>query len=179
MRLSNTKTLGVTLFLAVSVAISIAATKPNKIITANTSVTKDTGMFKNLKILPKDISKERLDMIMDHFKEALGVHCTFCHAMGSNGHPDFASDEKPEKDIARGMMKMTSDINTKYFNFENSTMPDTILVVKCMTCHRGNPHPDEVGKDSSMQHDNMPGGMPAPGMPPPNDSMHKMPPQNQ
>ena len=57
---------------------------------------------------------------------------------------DFASDEKEEKGIARYMMKMTAGINTTYFNFEKSNRPDTINVVKCITCHRGNPHPDEA-----------------------------------
>ena len=174
MKLLNTKTLTVTLLLAASVIISIAATKPTAVIITKKPALSDTGFFKNLKILPKDISKEKLDMIMDNFKASLGVRCNFCHAMGDNGHPDFASDAKPEKDIARAMMKMTSDINKNYFNFENSTRPDTIFVVKCVTCHRGNPHPDEVGKDSSMQHHDMPPGMPPSGMP--NDSNHKMAP---
>ncbi len=94
-------------------------------------------------MLPKDISKDSLDHVMHFFTKSLGVHCNFCHAF-SNGKPDFASDEKEEKDIARYMMRMTADINAKYFNSENSTRPDTIMVVKCFTCHRGNPHPDEA-----------------------------------
>ena len=169
------KSLTVILIIAACTFISIAATKPEPSAVAKSITTKsDTGFFKNLKILPKNISKDDLDMIMDHFKEALGVRCNFCHAMGNNGHPDFASDAKPEKDIARAMMKMTGEINKTYFNFENSTMPDTILVVKCVTCHRGSPHPDEAGKDSGMQHHDMPPGMPPAGMP--NDSNHTMAP---
>ncbi|MEJ0082894.1 MAG: c-type cytochrome [Puia sp.] len=55
---------------------------------------------------------------MDHFKAALGVKCSFCHAPSKDTAqkwPDFASDDKPEKLIARKMMKMTSKINKKFF----------------------------------------------------------------
>ena len=70
----------------------------------------DEPIYQNLKVLPKDISKEKLDKIMFGFKDALGVKCSYCHAKSQDTtvrHPDFASDEKPEKEIARSMMKMT------------------------------------------------------------------------
>ena len=35
--------------------------------------------FKNLKILPKDISEHDLDSVMHHFTASLGVKCNFCH----------------------------------------------------------------------------------------------------
>ncbi len=35
--------------------------------------------FKNLQILPKDISEHDLDSVMHHFSQSLGVHCDFCH----------------------------------------------------------------------------------------------------
>jgi hypothetical protein len=35
---------------------------------------------KNLKVLPKNISKEDLDKVMDGFKASLGVRCNYCHA---------------------------------------------------------------------------------------------------
>ncbi len=132
--------------------------------------TKPPGNWKNLKVLPQDISKDSLDAIMDHFKASLGVKCNFCHAAGSNGRLDFASDEKPEKDIARYMMKMTSDINKNYFNFNKSPMPDTIRVVSCYTCHNGNPHPEGVPPADTTHHGfPPPGGMPPGGMPPGGD----------
>lgn len=159
------KRLTVILFLAAGVIISVAATKPSsKIVTTKKTVT-DSGFFKNLQVLPKNISKDSLDMIMDGFKAALGVRCNFCHVF--NGKPDFASDEKPEKNIARKMMQMTADINAKYFNWEQSTRADTISVVKCITCHRQSPHPDEVGMDSSKMHDMMPPPAPGQQAPPP------------
>ena len=102
--------------------------------------------YKNLKILPKNISKEDLDKVMDHFKAALGVKCSFCHAPSKDTAqkwPDFASDDKPEKLIARKMMKMTSKINKKFFSDNKNEQGVAVPAVECMTCHRGSPHPDE------------------------------------
>ncbi len=134
------------------------------------------GGFKNLKVLPKDISHDSLDAIMDYFKGSLGVKCGFCHAPDpSTGKLNFASDDKPEKEIARAMMKMTYDINKNYFNFNNSNKPDTIRAVTCYTCHHGEPHPEaklQFEKDHHMMPP--PGGMPPNGMP--MDSAHKMSP---
>ncbi len=113
----------------------IAATKPP-----------EPPKYKNLKILPKNISKEDLDKVMDHFKTALGVKCSFCHAPSKDTAqkwPDFASDEKPEKLIARKMMKMTSKINKKFFSDNKNEQGVTVPAVECMTCHRGSPHPGE------------------------------------
>jgi hypothetical protein len=113
----------------------IAATKPP-----------EAPKYKNLKILPKNISKEDLDKVMDHFKAALGVKCSFCHAPSKDTAqkwPDFASDEKPEKLIARKMMKMTSKINKKFFSDNKNEQGVAVPAVECMTCHRGSPHPDE------------------------------------
>ncbi|MFT4152432.1 c-type cytochrome [Parafilimonas sp.] len=166
MMYSNKRKLNFLLFLAVCVFISVAATKPAAGIKTRTTVN-DTGLFKNLKVLPKDISKQELDTIMHGFNKALAVHCNFCHAPGADGKMDFSSDAKPEKDIARYMFTMTAEINTKYFNSENSTRPDTISVVKCLTCHHGSPHPDEAAMPAD-NHGNMP--------PPDRDSSGKMPP---
>ena len=145
---------------------------------ASTSFTTSSrqGGFKNLKVLPKDINHDSLIAIMDYFKGSLGVKCGFCHAPDpKTGKMDFASDEKPEKDVARYMMKMTSDINKNYFNFKNSANPDTIRAVTCYTCHNGNPHPESPLKFEDDHH------MPPPNngqMPPngqmPNDSLHRM-----
>jgi hypothetical protein len=72
--------------------------------------------FKNLKILPKDISKHDLDTIMHHFSASLGVRCNFCHVASEDMKKwDFSSDAKPEKNIARQMMLMAIDINKNYF----------------------------------------------------------------
>ena len=107
----------------------------------------DDDKPKNLKVLPKNISHEDLDKVMDGWKTALGVHCNFCHAASadsSSHHLDFASDAKPEKDIARHMYKMAGKINKKFFKEAKDDKGNSIAVVTCMTCHHGSPHPDEV-----------------------------------
>jgi hypothetical protein len=123
--------------------------------------------FKNLQILPKDISHEDLDKIMHGFNNALGVKCMYCHVHeGSDFRSgwDFSKDDKEEKQIARHMLKMTMGINSTYFNFSNSTQTDTIHVVTCITCHRGIAHPDADGIADQMK--KLGGGQP-PMMPPP------------
>jgi len=103
------------------------------------------GGFKNLKVLPKDISHEALDSVMGEFSVSLGVHCNFCHARKADTTQkglDFASDKKEEKEIARNMYKMTAYLNATYFNWKNSTRPDTIHYVVCYTCHHGGSSPD-------------------------------------
>jgi hypothetical protein len=116
------------------IAAGIAATTPQ-----------DPPKNKNLKILPKDISHDDLDKVMDGFKAALGVKCNFCHAAykdTSNHHLDFASDEKEEKNIARHMMLMTAKINKKFFNLNKDDKGQTVPAISCVTCHRGDPHPE-------------------------------------
>ncbi|WP_170971115.1 c-type cytochrome [Ilyomonas limi] len=116
--------------------------------------------WKNLKVLPQDISEDSLKVVMRTFNASLGVKCVFCHAMGDNGHPNFPSDDKPEKDIARYMMKMTKEINTTYFNFKKVANPDTIRVVTCYTCHKGDAHPEGIPPVDSTHMGMPPGNMP-------------------
>lgn len=98
---------------------------------------KEEPHFKNLKVLPKNISHDGLDSVMKHFNRALGVKCNFCHARTADGqHLDFASDSLEHKNIARGMMRMTARINKKFFK-EKSTTP----AITCFTCHHGSEEP--------------------------------------
>ena len=101
--------------------------------------------FKNLKVLPKDISSKDLQKIMvDEFQDGLGISCNYCHAPEKGSlHLDYASDEKPEKEIARAMMLMTMDINNKYFGVEHPVIGDSVLTISCNSCHHGTPHPDK------------------------------------
>jgi photosynthetic reaction center cytochrome c subunit len=79
---------------------------------------------KNLKLL----QPEHLMETMQAFRVALGVRCDFCHVQG-----DFASDDKPHKEIARKMIVMAREINAKF--------PDGKMHVTCYTCHRGAEEP--------------------------------------
>jgi hypothetical protein len=97
----------------------------------------------NLKVLPKDISSDDLMKTMHGYSQQLGVHCTFCHAVdAATKHPDFASDEKPEKNTARTMILMTREINAKYMSqiHDPDAAPDQ-KTVSCGTCHRGHNMP--------------------------------------
>lgn len=132
------KKISVILSMAVLITLIISATKPS---TQN----KKPGEWQNLQVLPKNISEDSLDKIMDHFKEALGVRCNFCHV--NNGDQwNFAADDKEEKGITRYMMTMTMEINKKYFNWDSTARPESLTTIKCITCHQGNirpPHSDE------------------------------------
>lgn len=113
------------------------------LVTASYRTIGDPGGFKNLQVLPQDISKDSLHGLMDGYNASLGVKCNFCHAPKANGERglDFASDAKKEKGFARHMITMTQNINKNEFNFENSARPDTINIVTCGTCHRGEKEP--------------------------------------
>jgi len=122
--------------------VGMAATRPQ-----------DDKPKRNLKVLPKDISHDDLDKVMDSWKAALGVKCGFCHAPSKDSTSrklDFASDDKPEKKMARYMFRMTGKINKKYFHFDKDDKDDkgapAVPAITCMTCHRGSPHPDEAKK---------------------------------
>ena len=100
--------------------------------------------FKNLQVLAKDISTKDLQKIMvDEFQDGLGVTCGYCHAQEKDGslHLDYASDEKPEKQIARKMMSMSIEINKNYFEVERPVLGSGVLSVTCITCHQGTARP--------------------------------------
>jgi hypothetical protein len=105
-------------------------------------------LFKNLKVLPKDITKPELDSVMKSFTAGLGVKCTFCHVRNSEGQWFFDLDTNPNKLIARKMFVMTKKIDKKYFIFserekEKMEQNQTELhqIVTCYTCHRGSNKP--------------------------------------
>ena len=113
------------------VFIGIAATKP--------AVTTE----RNLKVLPKDISDADLDSVMHDYTKALNVNCDFCHAENKTKTDiDFASDDKPEKEITRIMMKLTATVNKDYFDYTIVYKAGETMAVSCYTCHDGFPRPE-------------------------------------
>lgn len=125
--------------------------------------------FENLKVLPKDITRDQLITVMRGFSTGLGVRCQYCHevkqgapapAPGAMEELDFKSDRKAEKDVARVMMKMAATINDSLL----AKIPDRVepgVRVTCVTCHRGSPLPrlldgvlaqtiEEAGVDSAI-----------------------------
>ena len=98
------------------------------------------------------------------FRKALGVECSFCHAVDPKTHrSDFASDAKPDKQIARTMIRMTQEIDSKYIATIND--PDATpaeKTVTCGTCHRGKSMPPAfVGAAGSQQRQSQMHEMPA------------------
>ncbi|MFC0514329.1 c-type cytochrome [Mucilaginibacter angelicae] len=138
-----------------------------------TSKPQDEG-FKNLKVLPKNISPDNLHKVMEDWEHSLGVHCNFCHARNEETKKiDWASDAKPEKQMARDMFKMMNKINQKYFHAKKDSLGMIMQSgVNCNTCHRGTAHPEVMvpdGKGPGMgpgQPGPPPGGA-APGAPAP------------
>lgn len=87
------------------------------------------GVWKDLQVLPKNISKDELKKIMKSMSKDLGVDCSFCH-----DEPNMEKDTNKKK-LAREMMQMTSEISRKF--------PSTMKKVTCWTCHRGKEEPDK------------------------------------
>jgi Photosynthetic reaction centre cytochrome C subunit len=111
---------------------------------------------KNLQVLPKDIATPDLIALMRGYTKALGVECEFCHEPNAQtGHPDFASDAKPEKGTARTMIVMTNEINARYLStVKDPDASPAQKVVTCGTCHRGDSMPAPF--DGTTEHHDMP-----------------------
>lgn len=102
--------------------------------------------WENLKVLPQNITKDSLTNLMKGYANALSVDCNYCHAPKKDS-PDklnFASDAKIEKEIARGMIKMTNEINANYFlPYFPDPKPAQVYVANCVMCHRGATNPEK------------------------------------
>ncbi len=100
---------------------------------------------RNLQILPKDISDQKLDSIMQTYNIALGVKCEFCHTPVKNFKDslDYASDAEPMKEDARKMMRMVIKINQENFHFDKNQRPEYLNTVTCKTCHQGEAFPPD------------------------------------
>jgi tetratricopeptide (TPR) repeat protein len=114
--------------------------------------------FTNLKVLPKDISKQEMESMMRGVAFALGVRCDHCHVekKAPEHGLDFAADDKEPKKTARLMLQMVAAINHDYISKVSKTPPTTAKIqVQCVTCHHGltQPQPlnavleESLGKD--------------------------------
>jgi len=98
----------------------------------------------NLQIIPKDTPRPQVLATMQAFTQSLGVQCNYCHVFeGRGGRNDMASDEKPAKKAARGMMLLAREINTKLPEAVGKSA-DATTRVGCATCHRGVPIPKQI-----------------------------------
>jgi len=107
----------------------------------------------NLQVLPDTFTGRQVSNVMRGFSEALGVRCSHCH-VGEEGQPlhtfDFVSDENPNKNVARSMLRMLGVINDSLRTIEPSG-PERVNMW-CHTCHRGRPRPMTLAEEIREQH---------------------------
>ena len=133
----------------------------------------DAPQARNLQVLPKDTPPQDVVALMQQFTRALGVQCTYCHVQvmpplltaeeaaaqaavappaagrgrgrGRGGPPmDFAADDKRQKQTARVMLALVSDINATLATLGKPAAADVFVRVQCATCHRGVPNPQQL-----------------------------------
>lgn len=144
------------------------------IISLSFTTAADEPLYKNLKILPKKITKPQLDSVMRHFTRALGVRCNYCHVQVQGQRElNFASDDEEMKGEARIMMKMQNKLNKKYFNIKHADNMDVKLEVTCYSCHHGATKParsapaqGQPGQQGPPPGQGQPGGQPGGANPP-------------
>jgi hypothetical protein len=87
------------------------------------------SVFHNLKVLG-GFPAANLLLAMNSWSRALGVSCIHCH-----NPEDWPADIKPEKEIARQMSLMTTQINAQFLSKIKglSSRP----IVNCTSCHNG------------------------------------------
>ncbi len=88
--------------------------------------------FTNLEVLPADITKDQLKRHMKLITKSLGTKCDYCHRTDIR---DYATDEIPEKVVARDMMRMLERINREHFTWEGAPQ------ATCFMCHHGEQEP--------------------------------------
>lgn len=89
--------------------------------------------YSNLKVLG-GVSKDRFDHLMAEMNQWVAPPaegCNYCH-----NPQNMASDEKYTKVVARRMLQMTMNINSRWSTHVKTTG------VTCYTCHRGNGVPE-------------------------------------
>jgi len=75
------------------------------------------------------------DLRMRQWSSALGVACTHCHVDGQ-----WQDESKPTFEFARRMMRMVDGLNGGPLK--------GIGTVTCLTCHRGQPIPARLSRDT-------------------------------
>ncbi len=141
-----------TVIVAITLSLFLAACAAVTQQKAQAARAADTGEFHNLQIFPQNITHDELIANMRGFAKALGTRCDHCHTAnppGSKEQFDFASDAKPEKNMARTMLRMVHATNFDYL----AKVDPHGQMVTCNTCHRGHTVPDTIA--------------PAEGTPPP------------
>jgi hypothetical protein len=123
------------------IAARVPAQEPDQDPAASGNATQSVHYApKNLQVLSKDISAHDIGALMKRYGEELGVNCSYCHVENSQTQKlDYASDENPTKQTARLMIRMLSDINTRYL----AQLGDRryAVPITCGNCHQGQSNP--------------------------------------
>ncbi len=91
-------------------------------------------VFKNLQTF-KDLKAGQVPGIMEFWSQSLGTSCQHCHVVDQ-----WAKDDKPEKQIARDMVTMVGEINSKLLpNIKNLDSKNPRI--GCWNCHHGSVKP--------------------------------------
>lgn len=100
---------------------------------------------RNLRVLPKEMTGQQVNEVMEQWGAELGVRCSACHGEDQDNvvparprPSQFAEDSQPMKEIARLMYTMTEQINRDYI----AKVDGAELPVTCGTCHRGRVSPE-------------------------------------
>ena len=89
-------------------------------------------VFENIQTFKGRPAISVLRIMEQAFVPNLGVECTHCHV-----EKQWASDEKPQKDIARRMWVMRAEWQEE----ARKASGNPKAVVTCYTCHKGQPKP--------------------------------------
>jgi hypothetical protein len=93
------------------------------------------SVFTNIRML-RGVPAGRIPRMMNlGFARSLGVGCDHCHLPG-----DWASEAKPQKQIAREMMAMADSITRRMLP-RIANLRSEQPIVNCTTCHRGQIRP--------------------------------------
>ena len=110
--------------------------------------TADNLEFHNLRVLPPNITHDELIATMRGIARSLGTRCNHCHVANppeAKEEFDYSSDAKPEKRVARTMLRMVRTINADYVSKVNAHGQK----VTCFTCHRGQTVPETQTAEAS------------------------------
>ena len=117
---------------------------------------------KNLKVLPKDWTRQQVIDVMKTWTGDLGVRCQYCH-VGQEGQPfsewDFPCDDKDTKKRAREMFQMLTEVNHRLSAMPSIHGAATPPLATCGTCHRGVSRPRKI--EDVFEETRSANGMPA------------------
>jgi len=93
-------------------------------------------VFMDIDVMQNVTAGKLLAIMEKGYARSLGVTCTHCHIPGQ-----WESNEKKEKEAARGMIRMNATINNELLPKVRGLDTDHKPLVNCTTCHRGQVRP--------------------------------------